>query len=223
MTPMIRDQSPSSDHNPLHCTARGREAHGRDAALGRALLAERGDKGLGKCTRERETSTCSVTLGLSPAAFTLRETTCKEKTTAQRLVLGRAVNAHSRSKTVQNERSCMCGSHMFTHGLGIPECFREDPPSLEERALRRQCVDVCKGCVVQSRVSNAQLVTAVRNRTALSSQCTCMCRAHAREHARPRPPSRTPPATASHLQTLKIGDQRHALCAPSSASLPHGR
>eukprot|EP00955_Chlamydomonas_euryale_P107432 365766-Chlamydomonas_euryale.AAC.10 len=85
MTPTIRDQRPSSYHKPLHRTARGREGHGCDAALGRALLADRGEKGRGKCTRERETSTWPVTLGLSPAAFMPRGTTCKEKTTAHRL------------------------------------------------------------------------------------------------------------------------------------------
>eukprot|EP00955_Chlamydomonas_euryale_P081349 363564-Chlamydomonas_euryale.AAC.18 len=42
MTPMIRDQRRASDH-PLHRTARGRDAHGHDAALGWAILAQRGE------------------------------------------------------------------------------------------------------------------------------------------------------------------------------------
>eukprot|EP00955_Chlamydomonas_euryale_P059979 357565-Chlamydomonas_euryale.AAC.1 len=47
-------EMPSFDHDPLLSTARGREAHGRDAALGRALLAEREERGRRTCTRERD-------------------------------------------------------------------------------------------------------------------------------------------------------------------------
>eukprot|EP00955_Chlamydomonas_euryale_P062629 358439-Chlamydomonas_euryale.AAC.1 len=67
---------PSSDNKPLNRQARGRVAHGRNAGLGRALLAEREERGPGRCTRERdlndasEGETRSVMLGLSPMAFT---------------------------------------------------------------------------------------------------------------------------------------------------------
>eukprot|EP00955_Chlamydomonas_euryale_P074221 361974-Chlamydomonas_euryale.AAC.4 len=133
MTRIIHAHRPSSNHKPLHHTARGREAHGRDASPGRALLAEREERGRGKCTRERHFNTFSRAWSV-PGRFTPRGKICKEKTTAHRLALRvaapRSARA-SRSKTVQNRGCCKCGSHMFTHGLGVLGCSRKTLSFLE--------------------------------------------------------------------------------------------
>eukprot|EP00955_Chlamydomonas_euryale_P068850 360254-Chlamydomonas_euryale.AAC.2 len=71
MTRMIHAHRHSSNHKPLHRTARGRDAHGRDAAPGQALLAEREERRRGKCTRERHFNTFSRAWSV-PGRFTPR-------------------------------------------------------------------------------------------------------------------------------------------------------